>query len=276
MKRFLALCLVFGLAPAIVGSIASSRASDGSGGADSVVDGEGREAPIVVELFTSQGCSSCPPADRLLSELAAREDLEIIPLSFHVDYWNYIGWTDPFSSKAWSERQRRYARAFRSGRVYTPQMVIDGRWEGVGSDRAEISGLLRQARAAAPRIEISVSAALVAKDRLEMSVETHRFDPAVVPELLELWGAVVESDLVTPVARGENASKELRNDRVVRHLELLGRLGSDGAFESRSMELELPEAWARENLNVTALVQDPLTLRIYGAADKALPVRPGA
>lgn len=101
-------------------------------------------SPIIVELFTSQGCSSCPPADRFLTELAAREEFEIIPLSFHVDYWNYIGWTDPFSSPAWSDRQRHYARSFGGNRVYTPQMVVNGRWEGVGSNRREIARLLER------------------------------------------------------------------------------------------------------------------------------------
>jgi hypothetical protein len=90
-------------------------------------------SPIIIELFTSQGCSSCPPADRLLKRLAG--DPRVIPLSFHVDYWNYIGWTDPFSSKRWSERQQGYARAFRSNRIYTPQLVVSGRTGASGSRR---------------------------------------------------------------------------------------------------------------------------------------------
>src|SRR3989304_3616456 len=96
--------------------------------------GEG-SAPVVVELFPSQGCSSCPPADRLLGELARRPD--VLALSFNVDYWDYIGWKDPFASPAHTERQRAYGRALGRRVVYTPQMVIDGADEAVGSARAE-------------------------------------------------------------------------------------------------------------------------------------------
>ena len=95
----------------------------------------------LVELFTSQGCSSCPVADRLMSRLG-REDAEI--LAFHVDYWNYIGWTDPFSSRHWSERQSAYAAVWKEARVYTPQAVVDGQLEGVGSDERWLRGALRQ------------------------------------------------------------------------------------------------------------------------------------
>src|ERR1700751_4077276 len=92
--------------------------------------------PIVVELFTSEVCSPCPPAEPLLPELAGRPDL--LALSFHVDYWDRLGWKDPFSSPAATERQQRYAELLRLATVYTPQMVVDGRWEAVGSDHAEV------------------------------------------------------------------------------------------------------------------------------------------
>jgi len=99
------------------------------------------EAPlVVVELFTSQGCSSCPPADSYLGELARRPD--VLALAFHVDYWNYIGWTDPFASKLASQRQREYAKHLNLRYVYTPQMVVNGASEGVGSERGVISMLI--------------------------------------------------------------------------------------------------------------------------------------
>src|SRR5690348_11228611 len=96
--------------------------------------------PVVVELFTSQGCSSCPPADRLLSKLGEdpRFAGKVLPLSFHVDYWNSIGWQDPFSSARWSARQNDYARAFRSDRIYTPQTVVNGTSECVGNDERAV------------------------------------------------------------------------------------------------------------------------------------------
>ena len=104
--------------------------------------------PVVVELFTSEGCSSCPPADELLAKLDKTQliaGVEIIPLEFHVDYWNELGWTDPFSSSLFSERQNSYARAFGNGRIYTPQMVVDGGAEFVGSNSGRAYEAIRRA-----------------------------------------------------------------------------------------------------------------------------------
>ncbi len=103
--------------------------------------------PVVVELFTSQGCSSCPPADALLGELARRRD--VLPLGFHISYWDSLGWKDPLSSPGSTERQKAYARRFTDGRVYTPQIVVDGTSEMVGSDRAAVMDALRGVRPAA-------------------------------------------------------------------------------------------------------------------------------
>lgn len=105
------------------------------------------ERPVVVELFTSQGCSSCPPADALLGELARRAD--VLALGFHISYWNGLGWKDPLSSEASTERQEAYARRFDSGQVYTPQMIVDGTHEIVGSDRAAVLSALATADSAA-------------------------------------------------------------------------------------------------------------------------------
>src|SRR2546430_9680821 len=110
------------------------------------------ERPIVVELFTSEGCSSCPPADALLAELAGRPD--VLALSFHVDYWDRLGWKDPFSSPDATRRQHGYAEPFGISTGYTPQMVVDGRWQAVGSDRSEVEQALGSAprsRGGAPR-----------------------------------------------------------------------------------------------------------------------------
>ncbi len=103
--------------------------------------------PVVVELFTSQGCSSCPPADALLGELARRSD--VLPLGFHISYWDSLGWKDPLSRPSSTARQKAYARRFTEGRVYTPQMVVDGTSQMVGSDREAVMDALRGARPAA-------------------------------------------------------------------------------------------------------------------------------
>src|SRR6201989_1052779 len=123
------------------------------------------ERPIVVELFTSEGCSSCPPADALLAELSARPD--VLALSFHVDYWDRLGWKDPFSSPDATRRQHGYADLLGLATVYTPQMVVDGRWQAVGSDRNELEQALGSARRIRDGVPVEVA---VDHDRVRVTL----------------------------------------------------------------------------------------------------------
>lgn len=218
-------------------------------------------APVVIELFTSQGCSSCPPADRLLKRLAG--DPRVIPLSFHVDYWNYIGWTDPFSSKRWSERQQAYARAFRSNRIYTPQLVVSGRTGLNGSDEAGARKRIAEALVAEPAGKVTL-AVEPAQDRLKVKVGAKLSRAVEGP--LDLWVAVYETGLTTKVGAGENASATLHNDYVVRRLEKA--LTLTGTADSAELVLGLDKRWKRENVGVAAFLQDPKTMVIHGAAGK--------
>jgi hypothetical protein len=222
--------------------------------------------PVVIELFTSQGCSSCPPADRLLSRLAEDPKLRdrVIPLSFHVDYWNYIGWTDPFSSKRWSERQQGYARAFRSNRIYTPQLVVSGRAGLNGADESSARKKIAEALAADPagRVTLSIEPG---PDRLKVKVGAKLARAVDGP--LDLWVAVYETGLATKVGAGENASATLHNDYVVRRLEKALTLpGTAGAADSGEVVLGLDKRWNRQKLGVAAFLQDPRTMAILGAA----------
>ena len=113
------------------------------------------ERPIVVELFTSEGCSSCPPADALLAELASRPDM--LALSFHVDYWDRLGWKDPYSSHEATARQHHYATLLDLATVYTPQIVVDGKWQAVGSDRADVEQALDYARHSLKEIPVALA-----------------------------------------------------------------------------------------------------------------------
>src|ERR1700726_1026943 len=113
------------------------------------------ERPIVVELFTSEGCSSCPPADALLAELAGRPD--VLALSFHVDYWDRLGWRDPFSSPDATRRQHGYAELLGLSTVYTPQIVVDGRWQAVGSDRADVERALGAAQRSGDEVPVALA-----------------------------------------------------------------------------------------------------------------------
>jgi hypothetical protein len=171
-----------------------------------------RAVPVVVELFTSQGCSSCPPADAFLSELAKRSD--VIALSLHVDYWDYIGWKDPFAQHAFTERQRAYSRALSQRYVYTPQMVVNGRLQSVGSDKREINGLITRAIkdhdvGAARRPTIRVM-------KGEVQVEGGPEAKAII------WLVTYDAQHRTAVARGENAGRDMANFNVVREWRPLG------------------------------------------------------
>ncbi len=229
--------------------------------------------PVVIELFTSQGCSSCPPADRLLSKLARDPKLagRVIPLAFHVDYWNHIGWTDPFSAKAWSQRQQGYARAFKSNRIYTPQLVVAGTTEVVGSNESGARRLISDALAAEPAGIVTVSAESPAADgRLKVKTGARLARAASGP--LDLWVVVYETGLTTPIDAGENASLTLHNDYVVRRLEkALSLPGAAGSDNSAELTLGLDKRWNRANLGIAAFLQDPKTLAIQGAAVAGLP-----
>jgi hypothetical protein len=166
--------------------------------------------PIVVELFTSQSCSSCPPADALLGELARRQD--VVALGFHISYWNDLGWKDPLSSPRWTDRQRAYAGWLGTGQVYTPQLVLDGVRDIVGSDRATVLGALAKAR---PR---AIAPTAFAADRRSVTI-----GPAATP------GAAGTVLLVrfaerrtTHVDAGENARRTLEDSNGVESLETLG------------------------------------------------------
>ncbi len=142
----------FGLVPWIVGIVTVAAIGFGffrKAVAFSETNGASDGAPVVLELFTSEGCSSCPPADALISELGSSTE-SVIPLAYHVDYWNHLGWTDPFSSHQWSERQSDYARAMNLDGEYTPQMVIGGGWQCGGSDAGSIERAVAAARWSLP------------------------------------------------------------------------------------------------------------------------------
>ncbi len=232
--------------------------------------GRASSGVAIVELFTSQGCSSCPPADRLLSKLARdpRYAGKVIPLSFHVDYWNYIGWTDPYSTARWSERQRLYAaRVFRSNRIYTPQVVVNGRTEATGSQERKVLDRISDALATEPAGQVSLALEPPTPDgHLKVKLEA-KLARAAGQGNLDLWVAIYESGLSTPVKAGENNSRTLRNDRVVRRLEKAFTLpAAAGSQKSGEIVLGLDKRWKRENLGVAAFLQNPATLAIDGAA----------
>jgi hypothetical protein len=170
------------------------------------------ESQVVVELFTSQGCSSCPPADELLTELAGQPG--IVALSLHVDYWDYIGWKDPYASQQYTARQQRYAEALNLRYVYTPQIVVDGRTNVVGSHRAEVHSAI----AAAAKRDRPIDISFVMADGGKVIIP----EGPAPDEGATVWLAVYDREHLTEVRRGENAGRRLRYANVVRSFERLG------------------------------------------------------
>jgi len=233
---------------------------------------EGRR-PVVVELFTSEGCSSCPPADELLTRLERTQPIpsaEIIALSEHVDYWNDLGWADPFSSSAFSARQRAYAQAFRNDGVYTPQMVVDGQAEFVGSNLARARAAI-EAAARAPKAAVTITRASTNGGTVSFRVRVEGLPPASPSDAAEVLLAITEDNLQSNVARGENAGRRLRHTATVRRLELIGSIKPQ-ATQPFIIEtaVALAPQWKRENLRAVALVQQQVSRRVLGAAAIAL------
>jgi hypothetical protein len=236
-------------------------------------------APVVLELFTSQGCSSCPSADELLSRIGADEDLRgrVVPLAFHVDYWNRLGWSDPWSDAEWSARQAAYCRALGvADGPYTPQLVVGGRVELNGTDAPRVLHAIARAGEGAPLASVTLAAREAAGGRLSVSVAAQVVAP-IEARRLELMVALYESGLVTPVAGGENRGRTLRDDFVVRRLERAFALRPEaGARAERVLELRPGRGSVRANLGVAAFLQDPATMRIYAAAvERTLAALPG-
>ncbi len=173
--------------------------------------GESR-SPTVVELYTSQGCSSCPPADALLGEFSKQKG--ILALSFHVDYWDYIGWKDPFAAPINSARQQEYSRIFRKAYVYTPQIVIHGMTETTGSNRAAIMASIEQAKLA-PDVAIKL-------ERLPSGDLKIRVARGRQPGHAAIWIAYYDPLHQTKIRRGENRGVKLDNYNVVRVLKKIG------------------------------------------------------
>jgi hypothetical protein len=214
-------------------------------------------ADVLVELYTSQGCSSCPPADKLLSRLGREPG--VVALAFHVDYWDHIGWADPFSKATWTERQHGYARALRSRSVYTPQLVVAGTAHAVGSDERAVRRLLEEARKRPVAARLSGRLEPNARG-LQVAVDA----TSTGGRELRVFAAVVEEGLVTRVQRGENSGRTLANDHVVRRLEEVMTVGA-GARAQRTVTIALAPDWKRERLAVVLFAQDPKTLRVEAA-----------
>ncbi len=206
----------------------------------------------VVELYTSQGCSSCPPADNFLGKLAERDD--IIALSLHVDYWDYIGWKDPFASPENSTRQRQYAGKLGMGYVYTPQMVVQGMSHTTGSDQRAVEKLISDTHGA-KRLDVDVNHST---NGLQIDIPGGTFDGDEANIFVAAFDAHHEND----VTRGENSGRKLAHYNVVRDMVQIGTWSGDAV----SLKVTENDIEMAGHDGCAILVQSVKTGRILGAA----------
>ncbi len=258
----------------ILSGFAGRRGAAGPGSAAQAAKGR---VPVIVELFTSEGCSSCPPADALLVNLEQAqpvEGAEVIALGEHVDYWNQLGWADRFSSEQFTERQGRYAQAFGLNSVYTPQMVVDGRTEFVGSSRGRAHAAIARALLE-PKATMQITAApkepSARPGELRLRVRLAELPALSAGDAAEVWLAITEGNLSSDVSRGENSGRLLRHTAVVRRLTALGKLDPQKPLEFRGeTSLGLDGGWRRENLRAVAFAQERGSGRVVAAASMKL------
>jgi hypothetical protein len=239
-----------------------------------LLQAEDHRAPVIVELFTSEGCASCPPADSLLARMEKFQPVagaRVIALEEHVDYWNQLGWVDPFSSPNYRARQNDYGLAFHADNIYTPQMVVNGQVAFVGSDsnRAyQVIGAAKQAQTTL--VDLSNTPNAKDPDMVDLSVRVTNPRNAK-PSAADVYLAITESELESLVSRGENSGRRLRHAPVVRSFGIIGRIDPTGSNVGQiTNTLRLPQEWRRENLRAVVFVQEHGSLRITGAATAEL------
>jgi hypothetical protein len=236
---------------------------------------EGTGHTVVIELFTSEGCSSCPPADTLLKRLSEQQpfsDVRLIALEEHVDYWNHLGWADPFSSRAFSDRQDQYDQALRTGGPYTPQMIVDGQFELVATHGDAAAKTIQKA-AAQPKLDVAVSVnANSAPEKPVLTIQVSNPQGIPLQEPAEIWVAVTESNLQSDVKAGENSGETLKHAAVVRSLRKFETLRDSSGYTGE-VALSVDTKWKRENLSAVIFVSEKKSHKMIGAASATLAPR---
>jgi hypothetical protein len=219
------------------------------------------ETPVIVELFTSEGCSSCPPADQLLMKLESEQPVagvHVIALSEHVDYWDRLGWRDPFSSAQFTNRQQDYSQMFQDSGPYTPEMVVDGTTGFVGNQSGDaLKAITKASRAVKAAVRITAG---TGKITIQTDGVKHAADVVV---------AITERNLLSNVAHGENAGRKLTHTAVVRWLRVAGKTHPGQPF---SGEISVPadKSWKPENLYAVVFLQERSSRKVLGAAEVPL------
>jgi hypothetical protein len=222
--------------------------------------------PVVVELFTSEGCSSCPPADLVLQRLEAGVGVPgayVIALGEHVTYWDRLGWKDRFSADVFTKRQEDYTWQFRTDSAYTPQMIVNGQAEFVGSDEQRARReILKAAQAPAAKVDLAITGDMINIKATGLPAGAKDADVLL---------AITESRLDTDVQHGENGGRKLRHTGVVRSIASVGRIDNpkDGNYAAQA-HYHLDPSWKPENLKLVVFLQSRKTKKIWGAGAIAL------
>jgi len=232
---------------------------------------ESPRKPVIVELFTSEGCSTCPPADALLQKLEEQQPVagaDVVALEEHVTYWNQLGWTDPYSSLEWTQRQVAYKEFFKTNEVYTPQMVVDGRAQFVGSSEQDAALAIGKA---AQHVQTDLTIApdkSDAKGAQQFSVKVGKLAGNTAGDAAEVWLAVTEDGLQSSVNRGENSGHTLRHVATLRSLHKIGVADPNGGAASFTSDprVKFDSHWNPNNLHVVVFVQEKKSRQILGAA----------
>jgi hypothetical protein len=225
--------------------------------------------PVLLELFTSEGCSSCPPADEFLARLNREQPIpgvEVIGIEEHVDYWNHQGWVDPYSSAQWTSRQVQYVDRLKENSPYTPQLVIDGERSVVGGRQQEIMRAVQEySRRERAGVDVKLEKSS-ADGLLKLDVRVDKMD-FTANDTTEVWLAVAERDVASNVNAGENAGRELRHAAVLRSLKKLGVASAKGeiAFDG-STEVKLSREWKTDKIEAIVFVQERKSRRVVGVA----------
>ena len=228
-------------------------------------------APVLVELFTSEGCSSCPPADALLQQLDRTQPVagaQLIVLSEHVDYWNHIGWTDPFSSRFFSDRQSTYSDHFKLNSVYTPQMVVDGSAEVLGSD-PRLAKQAMQKAVAEPKVAVRISGLSLdtATRNLQAHIETGSLPESLKIRKADVFLVTALNHAESQVLKGENGGRRLTHVNVVQSLSKIGSIEAGKNF-SQEVHVKFDSKTDPANLRIVVFIQQAGQRQILGAAQQ--------
>jgi len=240
-----------------------------------------QQSPVLLELFTSQGCSSCPPADVKFARLGqgvAKDiagDVPVITLAYHVDYWNHLGWQDPFAKSAWTQRQRSYGQVLQQNSIYTPELVVQGRAHCVGSDSRSVASLIQSAPRHLPAPVIHATFERTSPSTLRVSVTVSAKKRAGNDQdRVDVLVALYENGLVTECKAGENRRKLLTNEYVVRSLETACTLpppaGADAVVTGQVL-LQLWQSFSPSTTGIVIFLQNPVSKEVFGAQQFQLP-----